>query len=360
MILAGFSDEPSPSPVGRFLLPTPTQTPTPEPMPASTAMPEPRPTPPSIMITGPEIYSNNVFVLPVAENISRQLWDPPLVDYTARFYEYFNDEFDFLVFVANFPHYRLEPGTSHGAFYAGPKNDLKGIGKTIPADCQEWGSTEKLQSVVYINTHDISGGDFVNGVLHHELMHRWANFVVPPCAHWGFISQDCVLDRINIFTMIDHGDGRFSHEFSPNPYVCCPIESYLVSFIAPEEVPDFQIAVDEGWVLDEEGYVIEDDNGYRVFTESGFETYTIDDIIAQHGPQDPDAHHSEKNFRAAVVLLVSADHPATPEILHSLSEDVSWFSHPGGDTLYRYNFYVATGGRGTITMDGLPDFLKDV
>ena len=100
-----------------------------------------------------------------------------------------------------------------------------------------------------------------------------------------------------------------------------------LALIAPEEVPDSEIAVDGDWVFDEKGYVNEDDNGYRVFTASGFETFTIDDIIAEHGPRDPDISQSQKDFRAAVVLLVGTDYSATPEILHSLSEDLSWFSH---------------------------------
>ena len=39
-----------------------------------------------------------------------------------------------------------------------------------------------------------------------------------------------------------------------------------------------------------------------------------------------------------------------------LSEHVSAFSHPGGDDSHLYNYYEATGGRGTIAMDGLSRF----
>ena len=194
-------------------------------------------------------------------------------------------------------------------------------------------------------------------------MHRWANFVVPPYPHWGFINDHCILDGYNISTMIDLGDGRYSHEFSPSLYVYCPIELYLAGLIPPEDVPDFRIAVNGEWLWGEEGNVIEDDNGYRVFTASGFETYTIDDIIAEHGPRVPETSKAQKDFRAAVVLLVGTDYSATPAILNRLSYDVSWQSHPGDrDHMLLQgasNFYHATGGRATITMDGLSDFLKD-
>ena len=342
---------------------TPTATATATPTPTATATPEPTPTPVSDF-TKPQIYNDNVFVLPVAENLANAWFNAPLTEYTARFYEYFNDEFDFLVFVANLTYDGLEQGTPHGAYYAGVKNDVKGVGQPISTDGQSWGSAEQLQGVIYINTYDYSwGGDIVNGTLLHELMHRWANFIVPPYSHWGFISEDCILDGYDISAMIDLGDGRYSHEFSTS-FVYCPIELYLAGLIPPEDVPDFRIAVDGEWLRDEEGnIIIEDDNGYRVFTASGFETYTVDDIIAEHGPRVPDTSKAQKDFRAAVVLLVGTDYPATPAILDRLSYDVSWLSHPGDrDHMLPQragNFYHATGGRARITMDGLSEFLKD-
>ena len=70
-----------------------------------------------------QIYNDNVVVLPVAENLAA-LWtesgnSPPLQDYTARFYEHFSDEFDFLIFVANVRRreIELEPGGVSGAFF---------------------------------------------------------------------------------------------------------------------------------------------------------------------------------------------------------------------------------------------------
>ena len=71
----------------------------------------------------PQIYNDNVFVLPVAENLAA-LWtdsgnSPPLEDYAARFYEHFNDEFDFLIFFANVDLDRLEPGSFNGGLLSG-------------------------------------------------------------------------------------------------------------------------------------------------------------------------------------------------------------------------------------------------
>ena len=103
--------------------------------------------------------------------------------------------------------------------------------------------------------------------------------------------------------------------------------------------------------------------GIAFFSAREIKKYTIEDIIAEHGPRVPDHLQSQKDFRAAVILLVSEDHPATREILESVSDDVLWYSHAGEDEELeknyrgvRWNFYEATGGRGTITMDDLSHF----
>ena len=92
MLLPGCSDEPTPSPVAKVLpsatatttsVPTatptqtvtPTATPTPVPTATPTATPAPIPTPTAIptatpvTFTEPGIYNDNVFVLPISEDI---------------------------------------------------------------------------------------------------------------------------------------------------------------------------------------------------------------------------------------------------------------------------------------------------
>ena len=312
-----------------------------------------------------QIYNDNVFVLPVTENLT-SLWTgtsgPPLEDYVMRFYEHFNDEFDFLIFFPNVLWHQLGPGAIDGAFYKRVKNATKGIGVPIFSDNSRRGSAERLQGVIFFNYNDPS---MFRGLLLHELMHRWGNFVVSTSlgGHWGFSSSGGYLDCYDISNMIDHGGGKFS---TPDPFYSrsseqySPIELYLAGFIPPEDVPDFQVAEDGKWLSDERGDFVKDDNGYRMFTASQFKTYTIEDIIAKHGRRDPDHVQSQKDFRAAVILLTGEDYPATRETLESLSDDVLWFSHAGKDESGPpvTNFYEATGGRGTITMDGLSQFQR--
>ena len=321
----------------------------------------------------PQIYNDNVFVLPVTENLAA-LWtesgnSPPLVDYTARFYEHFNDEFDFLIFFANVDRDDdLEPRAYDGGYFSHVKNDVLGIGLSLFSRNSEWGSEGKLQGVIFFSIyepwHQIFGYSDFRGLLSHELMHRWANFIVPTNfgSHWGPSSPGGVLgeDMTNIIE--DHGNGTYTTALLPSEQRFSPIELYLAGFIPPEDVADFQIAEDARVT---KWWSAKDDNGNifttTTITTSGIKTYTIDDIIAEHGPRVPDHLQSQKDFRAAVILLVNEDYPATREILESVSDDALWYSHVGEDDLEKQgwllsNFYEVTGGRGTITMDGLSQF----
>ena len=183
----------------------------------------PQPPPPT-----PQVYNDNVFVLPVTENLAA-LWtsskSPPLEDYTARFYEHFNDEFDFLFFYPNLDLDGLEPGSINGAFYSRVKNDVQGIGLETFSHNNSWGSAGKLQGVIFHNYDDPSS---FRGLLLHELMHRWGNFVVPITSypygpHWGLSTSGGYLDCYNISNMIDHGDGKFS---APDPFYFRSSEQY--------------------------------------------------------------------------------------------------------------------------------------
>ncbi len=309
-----------------------------------------------------------MFVLPVSENLAAD--DLPLRDYAERFYDHFNDEFDFLMFVPNLQPGQHEPGVNIGAYYAGIRNDVKGIGESTFTNNDSWGSAGKLQGVIDFGSYAIYSDRrsiLFEGPTLHELMHRWANFIVPTSygGHWGFSSANGNIGGFDIAKLVDHGGGRYTAGsftiagVTDNVRPYSPIELYLAGFIPREEVPDLWVAEDGEWLRDEEGRIVHADNGHPMFTASQVRTYTIEDIIAEHGPRVPDSSQAQRDFRAAVILLVDQKHPATREALETLSDDVFWFSHAGEDELYRYNFYEATSGRGTIKMGGLSEFLKD-
>ena len=303
-----------------------------------------------------QIYNDNVFILPVAEDL---LADPifPQRESAIRFYEYFEDRFDFLILVGNLDHSETVGPKGFKLTYSSLSNDVRGIGMEITSSFQRWGSAGKLQGVVKLNSYENIARP---GWLLHELMHRWGNNIIPPYHHWGGLSSaNGLLGGFDISDLVDHGGGRYTLKESYVPIPYSPIELYVAGFIPPEDVPDLWVAEDGNWIYTEDGARVRDDNGHLIFTASKVKSYTIEDIVAEHGKRIPDASQSQRDFRAAVILLVDEKHPAIAWQLDKLSGDIAAFSHPGPDENdYWFNFYEATGGRATITMDGLSQFQK--
>ena len=197
----------------------------------------------------------------------------------------------------------------------------------------------------------------------HELMHRWGNYITPSSgwgSHWGFSSANGPLGSFDIAELVDHGDGRYTAgSFSvagaaANHQPYSPIELYLAGLVPPEGVPDLWVAEDGQWLLGEGGIHITSADGDWIFTANQIRTYTIDDIVRMRGPRAPDSSESQREFRAATILLVDDHHLVTRQILDQLSDDISWFSQASGDEIDgTYNFYEATGGRATIDMNDL-------
>ena len=319
-----------------------------------------------IVFVGTSVYNDNVVVLPVQENLARGDW--PVEAYTDRFYEYLDDEFDFLMFIPTLP-----SGKGAGrSFFIRVSNDVQGIGVPSFSDTRRYGSAGKLQGIIVSGNYSIyqdRGLSIVaEGPTLHELMHRWANFIVSPGrsdAHWGFSSANGNIGGFDVGDLVDYGNGRYSAGHfdvagaADNVDTYSSLELYLVGLVSAQEVPDLWVAEDGEWLRDDTGVIIRAANGDPMFSATQVRTYTIEDIVAEHGERVPNVIQSQKNFRAAVILLVDQDHPATREMLETLSKDVSWFSHPGDDSIHRYDFYEATGGRATITMDGLSQFKRE-
>ena len=106
----------------------------------------------------------------------------------------------------------------------------------------------------------------------------------------------------------------------------------------------------------------------RRFSSSRISQFTIEDIIAEHGVRVPDSTQSQKEFRVALILLVTEEHPANQRVLEKLSEEMTWVTIPAftdagdkrrGSALRYTNFYESTGGQATLTMDSLSEFQRN-
>ena len=299
-----------------------------------------------VVFNNPQIYNDNVFVLPVTENFAVDSTDLPL--YAVRFYEYFSDAFDFLIFIPSLIRSDLDSEAFKGAFYQYVSNEIRGIGRDIFFNDQ-WGSAGKLQGGLffsYVSSRSPKRSSLVEGPMLHELMHYWANYIVSPTPHWDFTSAAGILGGFDIANLVDHGGGHYS---APAVYTgglrlntkrYSPIELYLAGLIPPEEVPDLWVA--------EDGEILREASGRwdrKSFTASQVKTYMIDDIIAEYGPRIPDHSQSQRAFRAAVILLVSEDYPATRKFLETLSNDASLFSHAGEGPTRRVVQFLRGDGR---------------
>lgn len=309
----------------------------------------------------PAIYNNNVFVLPVDGNLAEGGLSTEVQ--AKRFHEHFKDEFDFLVFVVNLYAEEYHDGVNVKSYYVSTSNDVQGIGRQISFDERYPPSLQGVIVHLVISSSVDDRTIVYRGPMLHEVMHRWANFISPSSgwgSHWGFSSANGILGGFDIDDLVNHGGGRYTAgSFGTNgaaannkPY--SPIELYLAGLVPREEVPDLWVAEDGKWLLDSGGSHVEGPNGHWMFTASRIRSYTIDDIVELYGARVPDHSESQREFRAATILLVDDHHPVTRRVLDQLSADVAWFSQTEGDEIdLTYNFYEATGGRATIDMNDL-------
>ena len=311
-------------------------------------------------VTIPQIYNDNLIVLPIDEiPINGASLD--VRTYAQSIYAWFDDSFDYLMFFLNLPD--RPDGIPFFGQYHPVSNDTQGIGEGIFFD-NRYGSAGKLRGALFFPYNRA----LLNGPSLHELMHSWANYTIPTAvgAHWGFSSANGQLGGFDLANLVDLGGGQYTTTDGfgtiangGNSLPFSSIELYFAGLIAPEEVPDLWVAEDGEWLVDENNSLVRSEYETRIFT-ADFRIYTIDDIIAEHGARVPDWTESQKHFRAAVVLLTDENHPATLSQQQAMSEQVSKFSYQGDDDSHLFNYYEATGGRGSITMDGLSQFRKNM
>ena len=310
------------------------------------------------------IHDDSVVVIRVEEDIATDELDFEAVSWT--FLRHLEDAFDFLVMVPNIDSfYEIEDlPYDYGGVFVRVANDVRGIG-VGPYYVREFGSAGTLKGVVHLvdSTH-------VYSLAAHEVLHNWANQAVPTVhgAHWGFSSANGTLGGFDSAELVELGGGRYAAGVFGTgsqqntrgieiPY--SPIELYLAGYVPPEEVPDLWVAEDGAWAVDEDGEDVLTPDGTRVFTASDVRTYSIEDIIARNGERIPDTGQAQWHFRGATILVTDSAHPATSEQLERVARFTTWFSLPGDDGVEKtVNFWEATGGRGTFTMDGLTSLLR--
>ena len=329
------------------------------------------------------VHNDRVVVMGIPGRVEAQDDFEPVVE---TFLAHYEDVFDFLFIIPNLIRGE-ENEFFNGGFYQAVRNEIEGIGQGIWHN--GW-SQGQLQGVIYLS--------YVDHIWYrmslHELAHAWANHIIPTNAegHWGFSSANGLLGGFDPATLIDHGEGEYSAHgevegtkgipglapwgWAVNLKPYSPIELYLAGLIPADEVPDIWVAEDGEHFLEKRGdgpwwfYTKFDEFGVPIFKASKITTWSIERIQAEHGKRIPDVSQSQKEFRAVVILLVDENRPAEQSTLDFMSDQIRRLTHAGPDVdgftrdyprLYNfrpsdarlYNFWEATGGRATLTMDGL-------
>ena len=280
-----------------------------------------------------------------------------IVDASRLFYKHYLDEFDFLFLVYNLSadEFRRTGETIWGRATT-VSNDVAGIGKTVFTSGNRYGAPNRLKTVLQLSARD----SILRGPSLHELMHTWAtNDVIPSTVrgHWGFSSANGQLGGFDRENLVRVGDGLYSagrfgayaNFGNSTPY--SPIELYLAGWIPSSEVPDLLVAENPAW-HQRHGEIIKDAEGNKIFKAEGFETWSIERIIDQIGRRRPSHEVAPREFQSAVILLDSEQ----SHIL-TLRYHINLFSarrdlRDDGRTR-SINFWTATGGRASITMDML-------
>jgi hypothetical protein len=277
---------------------------------------------------------------------------------TQRIYQYFPDQFDQIVFVNNLPD--VSPSSPYFGVHFPVKNETLGIGQTPFDDTALFGSKGHLQAVIHL----ASEKDLYQRTSLHEFVHLDANFLpelqsaVP--AHWGFSSVGGQLGGWAPGTLRQIGPNTYDAD-GPNgrPYffpgfadvedgdvAYAQLELYLLGLIDATQLDPIQYATNAQFTNPSLGQ----------FTASSIQTVTWQNIVSQEGLRIPTPATSQKNFR--VLTVVMTPNPLTQTQLDKFDTDVELFGKPGpdGDPKIK-NFWMATGGRATLTMDGLDAFI---
>jgi hypothetical protein len=276
---------------------------------------------------------------------------------SRRVYEHFQDDFDFLIFASNQPD--VPSGSYFGKFF-GAQNSIDGIGKGRSNTTSSFGSDGQLQGVIHLT----SSGGLRGGPSLHELAHNWANSMksIPTAigAHWGFSNIGGQLGGWQAGSLVDLGNnlyqarnprsgnigswGSFANGGNALPY--SDLELYTMGLIEPSDVKqNIKIANDFAWSDREEG----------IFSASSITTRSMEQVISIDGPRIPRPSISQKEFRTLYVLLT--DRPLTLEEWQNFDQDVYNFQLPADDAYYLYNFWEATRGLATLSMDHLTSSL---
>ena len=200
----------------------------------------------------------------------------------------------------------------------------------------------------------------------HELAHQWANYALPTHSvdnlgsnltsylywgHWGFTggSTRGQLGGFKQSSLIENGDNSYTVDsFGPfanggNGVPFNEMELYLMGMLPISSVTPFDMFTDIT------SLAIDTLTFDWTFTAATRTTYTPESLEDLLGERVPSEGNSQKDFKLLVIVITDA--PLSDDEWNKVDATAEWFSKKGDDGTSLYNFWEATNGEGSITIE---------
>ena len=275
-------------------------------------------------------------------------------------YQKFPDKYDFIFFVLNEP--SIPSSLNYYGKLIGVSNNVQGIGSNSYDYTSDYGSSGKLKAVM-----QLTGLEYIKyGPALHELAHQWANYALPTHSvdnvgsnltsypywgHWGYTggSTPGQLGGFNQSSLIENGNNSYTVDsFGPfanggNGIPFNELELYLMGMLPISSVTPFDMFTDiTSLAVDTLTYDF-------TFTATTRTTYTPESLESLLGARVPSIDNSQKDFKLLVVVIT--DSPLSDDEWNRVDATAEWFSKKEDDGTSLYNFWEATNGVGSITIE---------
>jgi uncharacterized protein (TIGR03437 family) len=254
------------------------------------------------------------------------------------------DVYDFIYFITDF---EFDLGGGAFAFYQPLRNEANGIGQPV-FDDDPSGSlgSRKIQGVLNLSNFDPTSGFYpviptvrflganhALSIMGQEQGHRWLSYVKYPGtpeqllgrddSHWSFfmniestISSPAARRSSSMEGNVwrENDDGSFTSVNLIDGF--SRLDHYLMGLRPPSDVPDTFIITN---LTTTGGRDRESNPRPNINVRGTKQTVTVNQIIEANGARTPAATVAQKNFRAAVVLLVRQGTQPTQEAFNRIT-----------------------------------------
>ena len=273
-------------------------------------------------------------------------------------YERFPDKYDFIFFVLN--ESSIPASLNYYGKLIGVSNDIEGIGLSKYDYSSEYGSSGKLKAIM-----QLTGLEYLKyGPALHEIAHQWANFALlthsvdaqgqnissfPYGSHWGFTggSSPGQLGGFDQNTLVENGNSSYTVDaFGPfanggNGVPYNELELYLMGMLPLSSVSSFDVFTNiTSLTINQSTW------DFTAETRTTYGPVTLENAIGERVPSFTD---SQKDFK--LLLIVITDDNLSDDEWSRVDATAEWFSKNGDDGTSLFNFWEATNGVGSITIE---------